>query len=112
MDAAAKRRKWDVVGGSSSSRAGIGNAGVTGFGHPAYGGPALDHLPQGTSLAGPQQPGSLPPGVSFVTPAPPAVPASNKPLDDDTVRRIQESAAAVVERLNQVCLGFGLLKLC
>lgn len=107
---ASKRRKWDVAAPQglpvTNTRAGIGSAGVTGIGHPAYGGPPLDHLPTGTSLipAGSQPAAAAVPVVTFAAAPAPVPDAGNKPLDGDTIKRIQQSALDVVARLNQVCV--------
>lgn len=108
-DPAAKRRKWDVAAPQgisvSNTRAGIGSAGVTAIGHPAYGGSLPEHPGHGTALG-------QAPLVAFA-PAPPAQPVvplpkidvndiKGKPLDEDTVKRLQQSAAAIVEKMNQV----------
>lgn len=112
-DTGTKRRKWDVAapaGVPAKSRAGVGNAGVTGINHPAYGGPAVDQLPTGISLSRATNNTSAPAAWFAPGSAASSVPkvvlgdARNKPLDDDAIRRIQQSALDVVAKLNQVGL--------
>lgn len=77
------------------NRAGIGSAGVTGINHVVYGGTgAAPGALQGSAAAAAQPP---PPRVEM-----PAGYAPGQPLDEEMKRRIQASAAAVVERMNQV----------
>ena len=72
------------------TRAGIGNAGVTSVGHPAYGGSA--------GAAGAAAAGTTAlPKVEVPTDYKPG-----RPLNEDMVKKIQASAAAVVEQLNRV----------
>ena len=113
-----KRRKWDVAAPGAGPRAGIGSgaAGTTGINHPAYGGPPLDStasLYGAPSVQAAAAAAALPGLVTFA-PAPGVAPAAaaapppvvdNRPLDNATITKIQQSALDVVARLNQVGAG-------
>lgn len=80
------------AGIGTSTRAGIGSSGVTGINHPAYGGTGEVSAPQApVHVDLPRVQVQLPEGYQ-----------AGKPLDEEIRKKIQASAAAVMQQLNQV----------
>ena len=102
MDGA--KRKWDELQAGApeapgpvaqKGRAGIGSVGVTGIGHPAYGGsfpeppPAPEPAVEAAAAGGAGDGGNG--GVGGA-----------RELTEEDVKRLQANAAAVVARMNEV----------
>lgn len=114
-----KRRKWDVAaapepapGSLAAQAAAAAEAALAAAAAPGHFAASRAGIGAGGLGSGQAAPAAAPSaGVQVVMPAQPApkveLPADyqpGKPLDEETKRKIQASAAAVVQRLNQVRL--------